>query len=159
MSSRTHNGPTRRRLIAPALGMAGAAGALALGACGGEPAPGADGPPRATLQGTNVEYWNSNAPTHAEEVAKRKVLEAFASQNTLGVKLQFNEVADANAASLDKIITALAAGSPPDLYSTHPFFTSDLHSRGATVDPDAELKGDGEWKKARPRPTPASCRA
>jgi ABC-type glycerol-3-phosphate transport system substrate-binding protein len=134
-----------RRTTLVRLGALAAAGPLAACGTGGA----TQEAPKLALQGTSIEYWNANAVTHPEELAKKKVLESFTAQNTHGVSVRFGEVASPNAASLEAIITALASGNPPDLFSTHNFFTSDLLARGATVDPDAELKSDAEWKKAR----------
>jgi ABC-type glycerol-3-phosphate transport system substrate-binding protein len=134
-----------RRTVLATLGTVATIGPLA--ACGQSESASA---PKLDLKGITIEHWNSNAPTHPEELGKKKVLESFNAQNTQGIQVKFNDVADASATDLSKVITALAAGTPPDLYSTHNFFASDLFNRGATADVDAELKGDAEWKKVRP---------
>ncbi|MBI3974272.1 MAG: extracellular solute-binding protein [Chloroflexi bacterium] len=141
--------PTRRTLL---LG-AGIAGSALLAACAG-PGPGAGASPgsrpAADLKGITVEYWSMQTPTHPEEVARVKVLNNFTAENTLGIKVETAATAGQTAATLDKVIGALAAGTPPDLVNTFNFYLADLANRNALADVDAELKSNADWKKVRP---------
>lgn len=136
-----------RRLMSKA-----AAGLLALGpgvlaaAC----APGAGGgeagvKPAADLKGVTVEYWVQNALTHPEGMAKEQVMQNFMTQSPLGVT-----VVSSGNNNLEKVTAALTAGTPPDMVDGFHFNMSALFRQGGTVDIDAELRGDPEWKRLRP---------
>ncbi|HVG96691.1 MAG TPA: extracellular solute-binding protein, partial [Chloroflexota bacterium] len=126
-----------------------AGGGGLLGACaapGAAPAPGAA---EGSLAGTTVEYWNMWAPTHPEEVARQKVLDAFTAGNPERITVRTSTAVGQTAADMDKVIAALAAGTPPDLINNWPYRLADVFAKGGTVDVDAELKGNAEWKRAR----------
>jgi len=136
---------TRRRALGTAA-LGGGATLLAACGVGGGGAPG--GSPKVDLTGVSVDFWSDGVSTHPTSQATAAVLDAYTAQNTLGVRV--NTAASVGLeAGITKVITALAAGTPPDLINMKHFFLADLFSRGATVDVDAELKGDAEWKKVR----------
>ena len=133
------NGTTRRLVI-----KAGAGGVLpvALAACGagGE----TTAAPKLDLQGVTIEHWIQNALTHPEGAAKEKVMQNFTAQSGSGVT-----VTSSGGQNIQKVTAALTAGTPPDLVDGFHFNMSALYRQGATVDIDAELKGNADWKKWR----------
>jgi multiple sugar transport system substrate-binding protein len=134
------NKTTRRFVI-----QAGVGGALpiALAACGtGGEAPAA---PKLDLKGVTIEHWIQNALTHPEGMAKEQVMKNFTAQSGSGVT-----VTSSGGQDIGKVTAALTAGTPPDMVDGFHFNMSALFRQGGTVDVDAELKGDGEWKKLRP---------
>ena len=72
-------------------------------------------------------------------------MQNFSAQSGLGVT-----VTSSGGNGPDKIIAALTAGTPPDLVDGFHFNMSSLFRQGATLDIDAELKGNADWKKLRP---------
>ena len=131
---------TRRTVLA---GMAGGAGAGLLAACGGG-GQGSGAPAVAELRGVSLEHWAQNELTHVEGAAKQKVLQQFSAQSGLGIS-----VTSAGGAGPEKVIAAMAAGTPPDMLDGFHFNLSQYYRQGATVDVDAELKSNADWKKAR----------
>ena len=131
-------GMTRRGLA-----KVGVAGALpvALAACGGSAEPTA---PKVDLKGVSVEHWIQNALTHPEGMAKEQVMKNFSAQSGTGIT-----VTSSGGQDIAKVTAALTAGTPPDLVDGFHFNMSALFRQGATVDVDAELKGDAEWKRSR----------
>lgn len=137
---------TRRRIVLTA---GGAVGATLLGACGvGTNAAESPGQ-KADLQGITVEYWALNSPTHPEEKARMQVLENFVAQSGTGIKVSSPANGGGAAADSEKVIAALASGTPPDLVNTHNFYMADYFNKGATADVDEVLKGNADWKKVR----------
>ena len=137
-------GITRRSMMKA--GAAGAASALpvALAACG---AAGTETPtaPKMDLKGVAIEHWIQNALTHPEGMAKEKVMQNFVAQSGTGIT-----VTSSGGQDIGKVTAALTAGTPPDMVDGFHFNMSALFRQGGTVDIDAELKGDAEWKKLRP---------
>jgi ABC-type glycerol-3-phosphate transport system substrate-binding protein len=131
-----------RRLVTR-LALLGAAPPV-LAACAG---PGGETPaaPKLDLQGVAVEHWIQNALTHPEGMAKEKAMQNFTAQSGLGVT-----VTSTGGQAIEKVVAALAAGTPPDLVDGFHFNLSALFRQGGTVDVEGELKGDAEWKKLRP---------
>ncbi|HET7769991.1 MAG TPA: extracellular solute-binding protein [Chloroflexota bacterium] len=101
--------------------------------------------PKLDLKGVSIEHWIQNALTHPEGMAKEKVMQNFTAQSGTGVT-----VTSSGGQDIAKVTAALTAGTPPDLVDGFHFNMSALFRQGATVDIDAELKGDAEWKKLRP---------
>jgi ABC-type glycerol-3-phosphate transport system substrate-binding protein len=130
-------------------GVAPLAAVAALGACA---RPGEQGAaaPAGSLAGVTVRYWNRSGPTSPEEVARLKVLEAFNAQNPQGAKVVVEELGVPDA----KFTAAIASATTPDLTISHQVFLVDFFRVGATVDVDAELKGNAEWRRARPSAYP-----
>src|SRR5688572_23359378 len=113
---------------------------MALAACGensDEPAAS-----KQALKGVAIEHWIQNALTHPEGMAKEKVMQNFTAQSGTGVT-----VTSSGGQDIAKVTAALTAGTPPDMVDGFHFNMSALFRQGGTVDIDAELKGDAEWKK------------
>jgi multiple sugar transport system substrate-binding protein len=115
--------------------------------------------PASDLNGTTVEYLSMFQPTHVIERANLKALEAFSQQNPYGIKILNTQSAgqaggqregQVQGASMAQVIAAIAAGTPPDMILTANFNMAELFARGGTVDVDAELKGNAEWRRIRP---------
>jgi ABC-type glycerol-3-phosphate transport system substrate-binding protein len=137
---------SRRRLARHAVWLA-ALGPAALGAACSSSGTGEGTPasPALDLKGVTLEHWIANALTHPEGMAKEKVMQTFSAQSGQGVT-----VTSTGGNGPDKIIAALTAGTPPDLVDGFHFNMSSLFRQGATLDIDAELKGNADWKKLRP---------
>ena len=137
---------SRRRVVQWAAGSAALGPAALLAACAG-PGGGEAGsaPQPAELKGVTVEHWIQNALTHPEGMAKEKVMQQFTAHNPHGIT-----VTSTGGNNLEKVTAALTAGTPPDLVDGFHFNMSALFRQGATVDVDAELKGNADWKKYRP---------
>jgi multiple sugar transport system substrate-binding protein len=137
-------GTTRRAVMRGALWGAAPVALGALAACagpGGEPAAA----PKLDLKGVTIEHWIQNALTHPEGMAKEQFMQNFNTQSGLGVT-----VTSSGGQAIDKVVAALAAGTPPDLVDGFHFNMSALFRQGGTVDVEGELKGDSEWRKLRP---------
>jgi ABC-type glycerol-3-phosphate transport system substrate-binding protein len=136
---------SRRRLALGAAGITASGAVGLLAACatrgGGELS---SAPKPLELKGVTVEHWIQNALTHPEGMAKEKVMQQFTAQNPHGIT-----VTSTGGNNLEKVTAALTAGTPPDLVDGFHFNLSALFRQGATVDIDAELKGNADWKQAR----------
>jgi ABC-type glycerol-3-phosphate transport system substrate-binding protein len=137
---------SRRGVVRLAAGIA-SLGAAGLAACGGPAGSGqqSSGPKPGELKGVAIEHWIQNALTHPEGMSKEQVMKNFTAQNPYGAA-----VTSSGGQDLAKVTAAVTAGTPPDLVDGFHFNMSALFRQGATVDVDAELKGDAEWKKLRP---------
>jgi multiple sugar transport system substrate-binding protein len=142
----------RQFLQISALGVAGAA---ALAACGGAAAPptavptpalvptlvpkAAEAKPAAaTGQSVKLSLWHNwgNNPNEGGSQANIELIEAFEKANP-GVKI--DNVFDAN---WDKILTALAGGTPPDTFVLGAEQLPSLADRGAILNLDPYLQSD-----------------
>jgi ABC-type glycerol-3-phosphate transport system substrate-binding protein len=138
---------TRRRYVAGVMATAGATTAAACAGQGDQLAPGAGG---VSLRGAVVDYWNSQAPTSPAETARKAILEDFNQRNPDGITVDLAAAAGQGVANLEKLLGALAAGTPPDLVSGFSHQVSLLHTRGGLVAIDTELRGNAEWRRVRP---------
>ena len=136
--TRTH---LTRRTVVGSLAFAAPA---VLAACAA-PGAGETTAPKADLKGVTVEHWIQNALTHPEGMGKEKIMQNFTAQSGTGVT-----VTSSGNQTIEKVTAALTAGTPPDMVDGFHFNMSALFRQGGTVDIDAELKGDAEWKKLRP---------
>jgi ABC-type glycerol-3-phosphate transport system substrate-binding protein len=136
---------TRRGYLRRTATAAAGATAIALAGCA---APGADTAPApaGSLAGVTVRYWSRSSSTNPEEVARMKVLDAFNAQNPGGAKVVVEELGVPDA----KFTAAIASATTPDMTISHQVFLVDFFRVGATVDVDAELKGNAEWRRVRP---------
>jgi multiple sugar transport system substrate-binding protein len=145
--------PSRRRFLQ--LSALGAAGAAALAACGGAAAPppatptpalvptlvstpAAAAKPAAAAQGVKLSLWHNwgNNPNEGGSQANIELIEAFEKANP-GVKV--DNVFDAN---WDKVLTALAGGTPPDTFVLGAENLSSLADRGAVLNLDPYIQSD-----------------
>lgn len=140
----TERNVSRRHLLLGA-GSAFAAPA-ALAACSGSTSGGGvSATVTAELRGTTLEYWSAQAPTVSTAVAVEKILDSFNRQNTYGITVQTASAVT----NLEKLIGALAAGTPPDLTIYQNFNLSSLYAKGGLADVEATLKGNADWRKVR----------
>jgi hypothetical protein len=51
---------------------------------------------------------------------------------------------------LEKLLGALAAGTPPDLTRYQNFYLAPLFAKGGLLDADTAMKGIAEWRRVRP---------
>ena len=141
--------PTVRVVGSPeeARGPAGPAGpAGATGATGAQGAAGAAG--AAGFTPVAVEYWNKSRPSHPEQIGITAVMAAWEEQSEGRYKVLIGQ--NAQAVSLDKFKTAIAAGAPPNISVSYNFNGSDLNTTGGLVNIDEELKAEKAWGDLRP---------
>jgi multiple sugar transport system substrate-binding protein len=118
---------------------------MLLAACGGAGSASDQAAEIEGARGIKLEYWSVNPPTTANGAAFEKIHDSFNRQNTHGITVQTASAAT----DLEKLIGALAAGTPPDLTRFQTFNLSSLYAKGGLVDVDAVMKGIGEWRKVR----------
>ena len=131
---------TRRGLLRGALSL-GATGFLA--GCG---AGGGTGVPSQPAAPVEVEYWRQLAETHPQEVARKVALELAQRDNPAQLKVRFEQP---GGASMEKIVAAVTAGTPPNLLVFRPNNAAQLFNIGAAVDVEKELKPVPAWAKTR----------
>ena len=122
--------PTVRVVGSPeeARGPAGPAGPEGpKGATGQQGAQGAAGAVGMTQ--VLVEYWNKSRPSHPEQIGITAVMKAWEEQGDGRYKLLIGQ--NAQAVSLDKFKTSIAAGAPPNISVSYNFNGSDLNTTGA----------------------------
>lgn len=139
-----HGGKVTRRGV-----LAVASTGVVLAACGGS----VDSAPTLDVKGTAIDVWAWNPETHPETVALKKVMDAFAA-GPAGVKVNFTAPAEGGVKAFEKLVSAVAGGSPPDAAIGQHFYLSDLFRKDAILDVDAGLKANADWKKARSGLTP-----
>jgi multiple sugar transport system substrate-binding protein len=127
--------PTRRNVLSFGGGMLGAA-CRGLAACGGapqtgEPAPSASKPP------VTVAIAAGGWVTDVDKEVHRKVWKAF-EQSRPHVTLDINEIAF----TTDKLLTAVAGGTPPDAAYIHPNDLPSVAAPGAYRNLDEYVKRD-----------------
>ena len=140
--------PTVRVVGSPeeARGPAGPAGPEGpKGATGQQGAQGAAG--SAGLTQVLVEYWNKSRPSHPEQIGITAVMKAWEEQGDGRYKLLIGQ--NAQAVSLDKFKTSIAAGAPPNISVSYNFNGSDLNTTGGLVNFDEQLKAEKEWGEIR----------
>ena len=140
--------PTVRVVGSPeeARGPAGPAGPEGpKGATGQQGAQGAAG--SAGLTQVLVEYWNKSRPSHPEQIGITAVMKAWEEQGEGRYKLLIGQ--NAQAVSLDKFKTSIAAGAPPNISVSYNFNGSDLNTTGGLVNFDEQLKAEKEWGEIR----------
>ena len=140
--------PTVRVVGSPeeARGPAGPAGPEGpKGATGQQGAQGAAGSVGMTQ--VLVEYWNKSRPSHPEQIGITAVMKAWEEQGDGRYKLLIGQ--NAQAVSLDKFKTSIAAGAPPNISVSYNFNGSDLNTTGGLVNFDEQLKAEKEWGEIR----------
>ncbi len=140
--------PTVRVVGSPeeARGPAGPAGPEGpKGATGQQGAQGAAG--SVGLTQVLVEYWNKSRPSHPEQIGITAVMKAWEEQGEGRYKLLIGQ--NAQAVSLDKFKTSIAAGAPPNISVSYNFNGSDLNTTGGLVNFDEQLKAEKEWGEIR----------
>ena len=140
--------PTVRVVGSPeeARGPAGPAGPEGpKGATGQQGAQGAAGAVGMTQ--VLVEYWNKSRPSHPEQIGITAVMKAWEEQGEGRYKLLIGQ--NAQAVSLDKFKTSIAAGAPPNISVSYNFNGSDLNTTGGLVNFDEQLKAEKEWGEIR----------
>ena len=140
--------PTVRVVGSPeeARGPAGPAGPEGpKGATGQQGAQGAAG--AVGMSQVLVEYWNKSRPSHPEQIGITAVMKAWEEQGDGRYKLLIGQ--NAQAVSLDKFKTSIAAGAPPNISVSYNFNGSDLNTTGGLVNFDEQLKAEKEWGEIR----------
>ncbi|MGI8424087.1 MAG: ABC transporter substrate-binding protein [Chloroflexota bacterium] len=141
-ASPTRGAVSRRRFAALASGSIGAQAALTACASSGDQAPAASATPQ------TVRLWFGLAPTHTTILAAREVVKRFVAENPYKISLNQEEL-QSGPNNKEKVVTALAAGDPPDA-SWLPFFEAvDFHVRGALADTETVFKGEKAWRERR----------
>ncbi|MBI3971417.1 MAG: extracellular solute-binding protein [Chloroflexi bacterium] len=138
-------GMTRRPLVLG--GFWATASAAYVAACGGPeqakseaPAAPAAGAPVALL------YWSQRGPQDRLGLGPKAALDDYQAKNPGKVTLEIGE--GGAALSMEKIKTAIAGGTPPNLYGgLYQAPAADLFALGALLDINAELRTNKEWAK------------
>lgn len=135
---------TRARLLR-ATGGALAVGAVgALAACGGATSQsGTLAKPSAPVE---IEYWSTLPDSHPTEKGRIEALRLAQAANADYFKIKFSEPAGAD---ITKMITALAAGTPPNMVIDYPYWAARLHIKGGIVNLENALKAQPAWGKAK----------
>ena len=94
-----------------------------------------------------MEYWNKSRPSHPEQIGITAVMKAWEEQGEGRYKLLIGQ--NAQAVSLDKFKTSIAAGAPPNISVSYNFNGSDLNTTGGLVNFDEQLKAEKEWGEIR----------
>jgi multiple sugar transport system substrate-binding protein len=127
-------------------GAAGLAGVVVLAACGGTPAPttggaatsapvggaAAGGATSAPAQGgtaqATIEWWDTM--TGVDEDITKKMIETFMSKNP-DIKINRTYVAQSQGSQAnDKLLTAIAGGTPPDVFRFDRFIVAQFAAQG-----------------------------
>ena len=132
---------TRSRLLRGGLAVAGVSVVAACGASGGT---GSQALPSSPVE---LEYWHTNADTTPLEQGRMAALKVAEQANPGLFKMKFAEPAGA---SLTKVVTAMAAGTPPNLKIDYPYNAAQIWIKGGLIDYDQALKGHASWKKLSP---------
>ena len=137
---------TKRRFLVRWGGTALAAGS-ALAACGGPSSSETTG--AASKGPVAIEYWSQRSfATDRLGFGPKAALEEFVARNTSRVTVTVGE--GGATLSLDKIKTALAANTQPNLYAGLTQTAAvDLFTLGALIDINTELKSNKDWAKTK----------
>jgi ABC-type glycerol-3-phosphate transport system substrate-binding protein len=134
-------GPTRRGHLRS--GSAVALAALWAGACAGAE----DTAPAPAAQPVQLEFQFYLPQTHPAGGTWRKVLQGFS--RTTDQKITFNTLGWEGDTTLDKLLTYITAGTPPDAWYGGFFDLTPLLAQGAAVPLDDAMKGIAEWRRRR----------
>jgi multiple sugar transport system substrate-binding protein len=139
---------TRRAAVRGAAALAGLAAASGLAACGAAGGRGDSAPIKKPAAPVEIEHWATNTAAETPEgKARGGVLDLFAQKNPDLVKISHGQGGTAN--SLDKIKTAMAAGTPPNIAVFHQYWGSDIFTSGGLVDVNELLKNEKDWAKTK----------
>lgn len=158
MNRPTHqNTLTRRRLARGTLGITAASLLAACGVTGAPSTPGASGgsAPTASAAPVKLLYWTQRAPEDRLGNGVKAALEDYIARHPGRITLETGE--GGQALALDKIKTAIAAGTQPDLYGG--LFQSpatELFTLGAVVDLNTALRSNKDWGKTRSEILPSN---
>jgi ABC-type glycerol-3-phosphate transport system substrate-binding protein len=139
------NGLARRRL---ALGAVPALSAALVAACSGPlaarsqtAAPAAGGP-------VPLLYWSQRAPQDRLGQGVKAALDDYLARNPGRVSLEIGE--GGAALGMEKIKTAIAGGTPPNLYGgLYQAPAADLFALGALLDLNTELRANKDWARIK----------
>ncbi|MGI8423626.1 MAG: ABC transporter substrate-binding protein [Chloroflexota bacterium] len=134
-----------------AAALAAPAGLGALAACGAATQDGTGQMAKSSVP-VELEYWHTNPATTPLEQGRVAALRAAEAANTGLFRLTLAEPGGAN---MTKVITAVAAGTPPNLKIDYPYNAAQLWIKGALIDYDQQLKGHAGWKRLS-APIPAT---
>ncbi|MBI3969785.1 MAG: extracellular solute-binding protein [Chloroflexi bacterium] len=108
---------------------------------------------RSAPQPVRLLYWNAFPPEHLQSLATKAVLEDFQAKNPGRATVEVGE--GGTAANLAKIKAAVAANTPPNLWSHTQYSAADLSGIGALVDLNVALKTHKDWGRLRRDVIPA----
>ncbi|MBA7501311.1 MAG: extracellular solute-binding protein [Clostridia bacterium] len=92
---------------------------------------------------TVIQFWHNYAPLPGINVVDRLVEEFNQENPTILVKATFTEITGTHASMSEKIVTAIAGGSPPDVMVFNRPYTQDWARHGAIVPIDNYLSEAG----------------
>jgi ABC-type glycerol-3-phosphate transport system substrate-binding protein len=127
-------------------GLAG--GALLAAACGAAGSNGGNAAPAPAAPPVKLLYWTQRAPDDRLGNGVKAALDDYTARNPGKITLDVGE--GGQALGLDKIKTAIAGGTQPDLYGgLYQSPAVELFTIGAVVDLNAELKANKDWAKTK----------
>ena len=138
---------TRRSVLSRALAVVPVTGtAAALAACGAagtqeSTAPVTSGAP------VHLLYWRRYADGHQQTLAHQAVFDDFQQKNPGRVTIEIGEGGAATAVA--KVKTAVAAGTPPDMWLTWQVEAADIFALGALAEIQSSLKAHKDWTKLK----------
>ena len=139
-----------RALRAGGAALAGAA-LGALSACGRAGDGAGQAAPRPAVP-VEVEYWSTLPETHPTGKGRIDALKLSEQAGEERFRIKYAEPGGAN---IEKLIAALAAGTPPGMVIDYPYFAARLHIKGGLVDLATELKAQPAWATVKNDLSPA----
>ena len=131
---------TRSALLRTALPLPAA---LAVAACGAGQDAAPLAKPAAPIE---IEYWSTLAETHVEGKGRLEALKLSQQANQDYVRIRFEQAGGSN---MEKLITASASGTPPNLVVYPSYDAASILDAGIGVDHAVELKSLPQWQKVR----------
>jgi ABC-type glycerol-3-phosphate transport system substrate-binding protein len=117
-------------------------------ACGEARSGGGDAPAAPAAAPVKLLYWTQRAPEDRLGNGVKAVLDDYVAKHPGKVTLEVGE--GGQPLGLDKIKTAIAANTQPDLYGgLYQSPAAELFTIGAVVDLNAELKANKDWARTK----------
>ena len=149
MNRTAHHSPTTRRHL---LGLLTATPLLA--ACGATGSGGSEAP-KTTAAPVKLLYWTQRAPEDRLGNGVKAALDDYTAKHPGKITLEVGE--GGQPLGLDKIKTAIAAGTQPDLYGgLYQSPAAELFVLGAVVDLNTALKSNKDWGKTKSELLPSN---
>jgi ABC-type glycerol-3-phosphate transport system substrate-binding protein len=102
-------------------------------------------------------YWRRYAEGHQQTLAHQAVFDHYQEQHPGRVTIEIGEGGAATA--VPKVKTAVAAGTPPDMWLTWQVEAADIFALGALVDLQQPLKSQREWGRLKGELVPSLLEA
>ena len=149
---------TKRRFMGHLATVALASGAALLAAaCGVGGSSGSGGPAAPAAAPVKLLYWTQRAPEDRLGNGVKAALDDYIAKYPGKITIEVGE--GGQPLGLDKIKTAIAANTPPDLYGgLYQSPAVELFTLNAVVDLNTELKANKDWAKTKGELLPSRMR-